>query len=86
MGFPNIGMHYFVKAFNKIEVTFPVTKAELIEKAGDIQVKTWDDQFTPLKDIFESMVPDFYPNGTAFMCAYTSANLQMPKKMFLKED
>lgn len=85
MGFPNSGMHYFVKAFNQLDVHFPVTKRELIEKAGDIQVKTWEEQYTPLKDIFELMVPEEYPNGTAFMCAYTSANLQVPKKMFLGE-
>ncbi|MBO1308498.1 hypothetical protein JZO70_20155 [Enterococcus sp. 669A] len=84
MGFPNIGMHYFVKAFNQLDVRFPVTKKELIEKAGDIQVKTWEDQYTPLKEIFESMAPEDYPNGTAFMCAYTSANLQMPKRAFLE--
>lgn len=85
MGFPNIGMHYFVKAFNQLDVRFPITKRELIKKAGDIQVKTWEDQYTPLKDIFETMVLEEYPNGTAFMCAYTSANLQKPKKIFLGE-
>ncbi len=83
MGFPNVGMHYFVKTFNQLDVRFPMTKRELIEKAGDIQVKTWENQYTLLKDIFESMVPEEYPNGTAFMCAYTSANLQTPKKIFI---
>lgn len=82
--FPNVGMHYFVKAFNEMQVTFPTTKKELLKKAGNIQVKTWEDQYTPLKEIIASLQPEEYPCGTALMCAYTSANLQMPKKMFLE--
>lgn len=81
--FPNVGMHYFVKAFNEMNIVFPVTKKELLAKTGEIQVKTWTDQYTPLKEIIEGFQPEEYPCGTALMCAYTSANLQMPKKIFL---
>lgn len=84
MKFPNVGMHFFVKAFNKMGVTFPVTKAELVEKAGDLQVLTWNDQYTPLREVLETLAPEEFPNGTALMCAYTSACLQMPKKMFVE--
>lgn len=83
--FPNVGMHYFVKAFNKMNIIFPATKKEILAKTGDIQVKTWENQYTSLKEIIESLQPEEYPCGTALMCAYTSANLQMPKKMFLED-
>lgn len=83
MKFPNVGMHFFVKAFNKMTVTFPVTKEELLDKAGDIQVMTWNEEYTPLKEVLATLAPAEFPNGTALMCAYTSACLQMPKKMFV---
>ncbi|MBV7389569.1 hypothetical protein KUA55_02685 [Enterococcus sp. ALS3] len=84
MRFPNIGMHFFLKAVAELDIKFPITKSELIKMAEDIQVRTWETEYTPLAVFFERMVPEVYPNGTAFMCAYTSANLQAAKLAFIE--
>lgn len=82
MIFPNCASHFFVKAFNEAGITFPTTKTEMVEKAADIQVRTGDNDYTPLRDIIASFGPEAYSSGTAMMCAYSSAALQPVLRMF----
>lgn len=72
MAFCSAG-HVFVKALDKAEITFPTTKKEIIAKLGDIEVQVADDKFVSAASIVEAIQVEDFPNGTAFMCAYTSA-------------
>lgn len=71
--------HVFVKAVNKAGVVFPTTKAEIVGKLGDTEVQVADDKFVKAASIVESMDVDEFPNGAAFMCAYTCACMQEAK-------
>ena len=42
-------LHYIVLAMR--EVTFPITKAELLEKVGDKMIRTGPDSYTPFSEI-----------------------------------
>lgn len=67
------GTHLFLKALEKAGVSFPTTKAEVMEKLGDTVVQVGEDEFAPAAGIVEKFATDEYPNGSAFWCAYTAS-------------
>ena len=71
--------HFMVKAVRKAGIRFPISKAECLEKAGELTVKVDFDRTVPLRVILESMVPDFYENGASFYNAYVSAQMKASK-------
>lgn len=62
--------HYMFKAVAKAGIFFPISKADCIAKAGDLKVKVDWDKYLTLKEILESMKPDFYDNASHFYNAY----------------
>ena len=68
--------HYMFKAVAKAGIFFPMSKADCIIKAGDLQVKVDWDKFIPLKDIIESMKPEFFDNASHFYNAYLCARTE----------
>ena len=68
--------HFMMKAVSKAGIIFPVSKAECIEKAGDIQVKVDFDAYEPLAFILERMAPEFFENASHFYNAYMSAQTE----------
>ena len=71
------GPHLMVKAMRKAGITFPATKAECMEKAGDAMVQVDFDAFRPLRDVIAELDPDHFVNNEAFysawMCTCTKA-------------
>ena len=47
--------HYMFKAVAKAGIFFPMSKADCIAKAGDLQVKVDWDKYLSLREILESM-------------------------------
>lgn len=68
--------HYMFKAVAKAGIYFPISKADAIAKAGDLQVKVDWDKYLSLKEILESMKPDFYDNASHFYNAYLCARTE----------
>ena len=74
--------HFMMKAVTKAGIVFPISKADAISKAGDIEVKVDFDKYVTLKSILERMVPDYYDNATFFYNAYMAAQTKELKKQF----
>ena len=72
-------VHFVVKAVRKAGIVFPITKAEAIAKAGDIQVRVDFDKYTSLASIIEAFGPQEYPNAESFYCAYEAAQMKQLK-------
>ena len=64
------GAHLLTKALRKANFTFPATKAECMEMAGDAMLQVDFDTFRPLRDVIAEFDPDYFPNNEAFFCAW----------------
>ena len=73
------GAHFMVKAVRKAGIVFPITKAEAIARAGDIQVKVDFDKYDSLAAIIGAFSPEEYPNAESFYCAYMAAQMKQVK-------
>ena len=73
------GVHFVVKAVRKAGIVFPITKAEALAKAGDIQVRVDFDKYASLYSIIEAFGPQEYPNAESFYCAYEAAQMKQLK-------
>ena len=71
--------HFMVKAVRKAGIDFPITKAEALTKAGDIQVRVDFEEYASLYSIIESMIPEDFPTGAAFYNAYVAAQMKLAK-------
>ena len=72
--------HNLIKAMGKAGITFPATKAELLEKFGDMTIKVDFDKEAKIPDTVKEMVPEDYSCACAFRNAYISAQMQALKK------
>lgn len=68
--------HFMMKAVAKAGIFFPISKADCIAKAGEIQVKVDFDRYVPLRSILERMAPEHFDNASHFYNAYMSAQTQ----------
>jgi len=66
------GPHMMTKALRKANFTFPATKAECMEMAGDIMLQVDFDTFRPLREVIAEFDPDYFPNNQSFFCAWLS--------------
>lgn len=73
------GTHYLVQAMRKAGIVFPITKAEALAKAGEIQVRVDFDKYASLCSIIDACVPEEYPNAESFYCAYIAAQMKQAK-------
>lgn len=74
--------HYFRKAVAKAGISFPITKADAVAKAGDLAVRVDFDQYITLASMIENMCPDYYENAAAFYCGYwAAAMIDLKKKV-----
>jgi hypothetical protein len=63
----------FFKALNKSGVQFPATKAEIIQKVGDLKIQVTDDTYAKVADIVSNIAVSEFPNGAAFACGYIAS-------------
>jgi hypothetical protein len=68
-----MGAHLLIKAVRKAGLTFPITKAEAIRRAGDLTVRVDFEKYVPLADLFAACVPEEFENVSAFYNALLSA-------------
>jgi hypothetical protein len=68
-----MGAHLLIKAVRKAGLTFPITKAEAIRRAGDIMVRVDFEKYVPLADLFAACVPEEFENVPALYNALLSA-------------
>jgi hypothetical protein len=61
--------HLLIKALDKADVRFPVSREELVEKLGPTRLQTSDEVSVDAAAFVRSLGPDSYENGAAFMCA-----------------
>lgn len=64
-------LHYIVLAMR--EVTFPITKAELLEKVGDKMIRTGPDSYTPFSEIIQKMPMDEFSCAAEFYCNHSAS-------------
>ncbi|MBP3464804.1 MAG: hypothetical protein KIG21_02610 [Angelakisella sp.] len=64
-------LHYIVLAMR--EVTFPITKAELLEKVGDKMIRTGPDSYTPFSEIIKKMPMDEFSCAAEFYCNHSAS-------------
>ena len=74
------GPHLMIKAMRKAGITFPASKAECMEKAGDALVQVDFDTFRPLRDVIAEVDPDHFVNNEAFYCAWMCTCTKALKK------
>ena len=74
--------HFMMKAVTKAGISFPISKADALAKAGDLEVKVDFDKYVTLRSILERMVPEYYDNATFFYSAYMAAQTKELKKQF----
>ena len=74
--------HFMVKAVRKAGITFPISKKECLEKAGDLTVRVDFDRTVPLHSVLERMVPENYDCGAAFYNAYMAAEMKAGKEIY----
>ena len=66
-----LATHYVVIAMRPI--TFPATKAQIIEKVGDELIRTSSDGFTPLRELVEKIPLDRFRCAAEFYCAFNAS-------------
>jgi len=76
--------HLFVKALNEAGVRFPSSSEEIVKKLGDTKLRLSEQTVINAAELAESVYPDYFENGAAFMCAYHSALYSSAKELFLK--
>ena len=73
-------LHYFMKAFQKSGIMFPISKEDAIAKAGDLTVRVDFDEYVTLSSIIEGMYLDYYENGAEFFSDHRAASLNAYKE------
>ena len=68
-----IGAHLLVKAVRKAALTYPITRAEAIERAGDLTVRVDFEKIVPLADLIAACGPNSFENVSALYNAILSA-------------
>jgi hypothetical protein len=77
--------HLFIKALAKAGVQFPISKAEIKTKLGDITLRLSETNKIKAASLVEGIKPDYFDNGASFFCAYHSALYDSTwRKAFLK--
>ena len=64
-------LHYIVLAMRGVE--FPITKAELIEKVGDVPIRTGENSETPFRTILEKMPMNEFRSPVEFYCNHSAS-------------
>ncbi len=64
-------LHYMVLAMR--EITFPITKAELLEKVGDKMIRTGPEAYTPFRNIINKMPMDEFSCAAEFYCNHSAS-------------
>lgn len=64
-------LHYVVIAMR--DISFPVSKAEIIEKVGDIPIRNTPDASVPFRQILENMPLEQYSCAAEFYCALSAS-------------
>ena len=64
-------LHYIVLAMRNIH--FPITKAELIRRVGDRQIRTSPNGSTPFSEILEKMPLDEFSCAAEFYCNHSAS-------------
>lgn len=63
--------HYVAIAMRPI--TFPATKAEIIEKVGDEPIRTSPDGCTPFRELLAKVTLDEFSCAAEFYCAFNAS-------------
>lgn len=58
--------HYLVIAMR--DVRYPISKAELIEQIGQVEIPTGYDQVSTIESIIARLPLDYYRNAAEFFC------------------
>jgi hypothetical protein len=66
-------MHNVVKALEASSIQFPITKADLIAKAGDREIFTDWDSSTSLKELLNDVTLEGFDNKSQFFNSLTAA-------------
>lgn len=68
--------HFLTKALAQAKITFPISKADAMEKAGDIQVQVDFDRYAPLRDLINNATVDYFPISAVFVNAYVAGKMK----------
>jgi hypothetical protein len=66
-------MHHVVKALEANGVSFPISKADLLNKAGAAKIKTDWESFTTIGDLISNVKIDNFENKAQFFNSITAA-------------
>lgn len=64
-------VHYIVLAMR--EIRFPISKEELIQRAGDKAIRTGPDSFTEFREIISKMPMDTFSCAAEFYCNHSAS-------------
>ena len=64
-------LHYIVLAMR--DIRFPITKAELIRRVGDRQIRTSPNGYPPFSEILEKMPLDEFSCAAEFYCNHSAS-------------
>ena len=64
-------LHYIVLAMR--DIRFPITKAELIRRVGDRQIRTSPNGYTPFSEILEKIPLDEFSCAAEFYCNHSAS-------------
>lgn len=67
--------HNIVKALANADVIFPLSKTDLLRKAGDQVIQIDFEQFTTLREYCTAIAVDYFCNKEVFFCALHGAHL-----------
>lgn len=71
--------HNLVKALDKAEVQFPITKKELFNKVASMEIGVGFDKKMLVTDYCKNISIDFFENKAQFFCALTASFLDLDK-------
>jgi hypothetical protein len=78
--------HVFLKALDAAGVQFPAPKSEIVSRLGDLELRLSSSHIIKAASLVSAIMPDYFENGAAFLCAYHSALYRDTwRKAFLEE-
>jgi len=75
--FYNTASHNVIRAFSKANVSFPISKKDLLEKAGSALIQVDFDKTVTMEEYCKEIKVDKFENKSQFFNALIGSNFQL---------
>jgi hypothetical protein len=67
------GTHELVKVMAEGKIQFPISREDIISRAGSLKTRVEQDKYIPLRDIIQKIEMEYFDCAAAFYNAYAAS-------------